>query len=219
MPTLLLVDDHSVIRKGMRIIIENLLAHVKIDEADDGDSAFEKIKRNNYDLVILDVNMPNTDSFGLVTNILALKPDMKILMFSMNDEEVYAKRYLKMGVMGYLKKDEPEAEIRKAITSVLNNKKYMSPRLSQIIIEDLHSNNKTENPFDNLSPREFEIAQHLTRGESLAEICNKLTLHPSTVGTHKARIFEKLNCKNIIDLNSLAKIHNIIFLVVLYIYI
>ncbi|HUS03673.1 MAG TPA: response regulator transcription factor [Chitinophagaceae bacterium] len=212
MPNLLLVDDHSVIRKGMKIIIENFLPHVTIDEADDGDSAFEKIKGNNYDLVILDVNMPNTDSLGLVTNILALKPGMKILMFSMNDEEVYAKRYLKMGVMGYVKKDEPEAEIRKAITSVLNNKKYISPRLSQIMIEDLHGNNNAENPFDNLSPREFEIVQHLIRGESLAEICNKLTLHSSTVGTHKARIFEKLKCKNIIDLNSLAKVHNIISL-------
>jgi two-component system, NarL family, invasion response regulator UvrY len=212
MPNLLLADDHSVIRTGMKMIIENFLPHVTIDEADDGDSAFKKIKANNYDLVILDVNMPNTDSLGLVTNILALKPGMKILMFSMNDEEVYAKRYLKMGVMGYVKKDEPEAEIKKAITSVLNNKKYISPRLSQIMIEDLHSNNTAENPFDNLSPREFEIAQHLIRGESLAEICSKLTLHSSTVGTHKARIFDKLKCKNVIDLNSLAKVHNIISL-------
>ena len=210
MPHLLLVDDHSVIRRGMKIIIENFLPHVTIDEADDGDSAYKKIKENNYDLVILDVNMPNTDSFGLVTNILALKPAMKILMFSMNDEEVYAKRYLKMGVMGYIKKDEPEAEIKKAITTVLSNKKYISPKLSQIMIEELHSNKNAENPFDNLSPREFEIARHLIHGESLADICNKLTLHSSTVGTHKARIFEKLKCKNIIDLNALAKTHNII---------
>jgi YesN/AraC family two-component response regulator len=72
----------------------------KIDEADDGDSSFEKIKKNNYDLLILDVNMPKTDSFVLVSNILALKPEMKILIFSMNDEEVYARRYLKNGCNG-----------------------------------------------------------------------------------------------------------------------
>ena len=210
MTNLLLVDDHSVIRRGMKIIIENFLPHCTIDEADDGDSAFKKIKANNYDLLILDVNMPNTDSFGLVSNILAFKPAAKILMFSMNNEEVYAKRYLKMGVMGYIKKDASEGEIKKAITAVLDNKKYISPTLSQIMIEELHSNNNAENPFDNLSPREFEIVQHLIRGESLAEICNKLTLHSSTVGTHKARIFEKLKCNNIIDINALAKIHNII---------
>ena len=209
MAKLLLADDHFIIRTGLKLIIENFMPHSKIDEADDGDSSFEKIKKNNYDLLILDVNMPNTDSFVLVSNILALKPEMKILMFSMNDEEVYARRYLKMGVMGYIKKDEHVDEIKKAITTVLNNKKYISPGLSQILIEDLHSNNP-ENPFDSLSPREFEIVQHLIRGESVAEICQKLTLHSSTVGTHKARIFEKLKCSNIIDLNSLAKVHNII---------
>ena len=178
MTNLLLADDHSVIRTGMKIIIKNFLPHSNIDEAHDGDSAFEKIKHNDYDLLILDVNMPNTDSFRLVSNILALKAKMKILMFSINDEEVYAKRYLKMGVMGYIKKDEPKAEIKKAITIVLNNKKYISPSLSQILIEDLHSNNY-ENPFDGLSPREFEIVRHLIRGESVSAICQKLNLHPS----------------------------------------
>ena len=208
MATLLIADDHFIIRTGLKLIIENFMPHSKIDEAHDGDSAFEKIKENNYDLLILDITMPNTDSFGLIRKILALKPGMKILMFSMSDEEVYAKRYLKMGVMGYLKKDEPEAEIKKAISTVLNNKKYVSPVLSQILIEDLHSNNP-ENPFDRLSPREFEIVRHLIRGESVAEICQKLTLHSSTVGTHKARIFEKLKYSNIIDLHALAKVHNI----------
>jgi two-component system invasion response regulator UvrY len=209
MATLLIADDHFIIRTGLRLIIENFIPQSKIEEADDGASCFEKIKKNNYDLLILDVNMPNTDSFGLVSNILALKPEMKILMFSMNDEEVYGKRFLKMGVMGYIKKDEHADEIKKAITTVLNNKKYISPGLSQILIEELHNNNP-ENPFDSLSPREFEIVQHLIRGESVTEICQKLTLHSSTVGTHKARIFEKLKCSNIIDLNALAKVHNII---------
>lgn len=209
MPKLLLADDHFIIRTGLKLVIENFMPNCKIDEAEDGDSSFEKIKKNSYDLLILDVNMPNTDSFVLVSNILALKPEMKILMFSMNDEEVYARRYLKMGVMGYIKKDEHVDEIKKAITTVLNNKKYISNSLSQILIEDLHNNNP-ENPFESLSLREFEIVRHLIRGESVAEICQKLTLHSSTVGTHKARIFEKLKCSNIIDLNLLAKVHNII---------
>ena len=114
-----------------------------------------------------------------------------------------------MGAKGYLKKDEPEAEIKRAIKTVLNNKKYISPGLSQILIEDLNSKNP-ENPFNSLSPREFEIFQHLVHGHSVAEICQKLTLHSSTVGTHKARIFEKLKCSNIIDLNLLAKAYNVI---------
>ena len=209
MTNLLIADDHFIIRTGLKLIIENFMSRCRIDEADDGNSAFEKIKKKNYDLLILDVNMPHTDSFMLVSNILALKPGTKILMFSMNDEEVYARRYLKMGVMGYIKKDEHLEEIKKAIITILNNKKYISPGLNRIFIEDLNSKN-SENPFDSLSPREFEIVQHLIRGEPVAEICKKLTLHSSTVGTHKARIFEKLRCSNIIDLNLLAKVHNII---------
>jgi DNA-binding NarL/FixJ family response regulator len=191
------------------MIIDNFLPHCNIHEAEDGNSAFEKIKQNDYDLQMLDVNMPNTDSFGLISNILALKPGSKILMFSMNSEEIYAKRYLKMGAMGYLRKDASNDEIKKAITTVLNNKRYMSAELSERLLNDMRGNDNSENPFNNLSPREFEIVQHLIRGESLADLCSKLTLHSSTISNHKARIFEKLKCKNIIDLNTLAKIHNV----------
>lgn len=210
MTNILLTDDHSVIRTGLRLILETIIPHCLIDEAYDGDSAFKNIKEKDYDLVILDVNMPNTDSFGLIENILALRSGLRILMFSMNDEEIYAKRYLKLGAMGYIKKDEGEAEIKKAVLSVLSNKRYVSPKLSQLLIDDLHKGNQKENPFENLSPREFEIAQHLMRGESPLAICNKLSLHSSTVGTFKARIFEKLKCKNIIELNTLAKVHNVL---------
>ena len=210
MANLLLVDDHAIIRTGLKMIIETFLEDTNIDEAEDGDSAFEKIKNKDYDLLILDVNMPNTDSFGLISNILSYKSDAKILMFSMNSEEIYAKRYLKMGAMGYVRKDAPEAEIRKAITTVLDNKRYLSAEMSEKLLNDLGADTVNQNPFEKLSPREFEIVQHLVRGESLAEICQKLTLHSSTVGTHKARIFEKLNCNNIIDLSAMAKAHNVI---------
>ncbi|MEO6813917.1 MAG: response regulator transcription factor [Ginsengibacter sp.] len=210
MPNILLVDDHSILRTGLKIVIENFLAHCKIDEANDGDSAFQKIKHNEYDLIIMDVNMPNTDSFGLIGTILSFKATIKIIMFSMNAEDIYAKRFLKMGAMGYLRKDASEIEIKKAISTVLNNKRYVSPELSEKILIDLRANSNSENPFDKLSLREFEILQHLARGESVAEISQKLFLHTSTVGTHKARIFDKLHCHNIIDLSKLAKVYNVI---------
>jgi two-component system invasion response regulator UvrY len=211
MPDILLVDDHSIVTIGLKQVIESFLAHSKIDTANDADSAFQKIKNHNYDLIMMDINMPNTDSFGMIDNILSLKPDTKIIMFTMNAEEIYAKRYFKMGAMGYLRKDAPIDEIKKAIDNVLNSKRYMSPELSEKLLIDLHSNRNTENPFDKLSPREFEIVQHLADGDSVSEISRKLNLHTSTIGTHKARIFEKLQCHNIIELNNLAKVNNIIF--------
>ncbi len=115
MADILLVDDHSIVRTGLKLLIQDFLPHSNIDEAHNGDSALKKIKQNDYDLVVMDVNMPETDSFGTLQTILTLKPSTKIIMFSMNAEEVYAKRYLKMGAMGYLRKDAPNNEIEKAI--------------------------------------------------------------------------------------------------------
>jgi DNA-binding NarL/FixJ family response regulator len=210
MQKILLADDHVIIRSGIKMMIENFLPHSKIDEAGDGNEAFEKIKANEYDLIILDVNMPNTDSFGLISNILAVKPDAKILMFSMNSEEMYAKRYLKMGALGYIRKDKEESEIKKAIMSVMNNTRYLSKEMNDKILKDYFTDKADTNPFDKLSPREFEIVQQLIRGNSLSDICGDLKLQSSTVGTYKARIFEKLGCTNLIDLSDLARLHNII---------
>lgn len=208
---ILLADDHVIIRAGLKIYIKNIIPHSDIDEAYDGDSTFEQIKQNDYALIILDINMPATDSFGLVSNILAIKPDSKILMFSMNSEEIYAKKYLGLGALGYISKDASSDEIRLAINNVMNNKRYISPSLTQKLATSVLSKRPdTQNPFDLLSPRELEIARHLMKGESVSQIGTYLNLHTSTVGTHKARIFEKLKCKNVIGINELARVHNFI---------
>jgi two-component system, NarL family, invasion response regulator UvrY len=207
---ILLVDDHPIIIDGLKLVIKNFIAHCKIDMANDGDTAFEKIKHNNYDLIIMDVSLPNTDSFNTVSNILAIKPGSKILMFSMNPEEMFAKRYLRMGAIGYISKDAPLNEIKNAIESVLQNNRYISPGLKEKLAMDVLDNNNQENQFDKLSPREFEIVQHLVHGDSVSQISKILNLHTSTIGTHKARIFEKLHCHNIVELTTMAKVHNII---------
>lgn len=209
MKNILLADDHAIIRTGLKIYIETIIPFSIIDEAPDGDIAFEKIKKKDYDLLIIDVNMPGTDSFGLISNIMTIKPSSKILMISMHAEEIYAKKYLRLGAKGYISKDAPEAEIKTAIDTVLNDKRYISASLSQALAEEALGN-KAPNPFDSLSPQEFKIIQHIIKGESVGEISQKLNLHTSTIGTHKARIFKKLNCKNIVDIYALAKVYHVI---------
>lgn len=211
MPHILIVDDHLVITTGLKIVIGNFLANSTIDIANDGDVAFEKIKRRNYDLIIMDISLPNTDSFNIVSNILAIKPTSKILMFSMSPEEMFAKRYLKIGALGYISKDAPLHEIRNAIESALKNKRYLSPELQEKLAIESITDKHHENRFDKLSPREFEIVQHLVHGDSVSEISRKLHLHTSTIGTHKAKIFEKLKCENIVELVTMAKVHNLIY--------
>jgi two-component system invasion response regulator UvrY len=128
----------------------------------------------------------------------------------MNSEVIFAKRYLKMGAMGYISKDAPLSEIIKAIENILHEGSYLSNNMKEKLAMDELEGNNNENQFENLSPREFEIAQHLVQGESVSAISKKLNLHTSTIGTHKARIFEKLKCQNIIELVMLAKMNNII---------
>ena len=206
---ILLADDHEIVRGGLKLFIKTFFAHAVIDDAWDGDSTLEKVKANDYQLIILDVNMPGTDSFELIHGIISSKPDANILIFSMNPEDTYAKRYLQAGAKGYVSKGSSTTELGNAINTVLKNKRYISPSLSQAIAGEI-SGERTMNPFDTLSSREFEIAQHLIKGEGVSEIRNMLHLKASTVSTYKARIFEKLKCKNPIELNQLARVYNII---------
>jgi len=211
MPEILLVDDHSIVRKGLRLLIQDYIPQTNIDEAFDGTSALENIKQKNYDLVMMDINMPGTDSFVTLETVLAIRPGLKVLIFSMNSEEVFAKRFLKIGAKGYLRKDSNNSEIQKAIEVVLNGKTYISPELSQKLVAGMRSKSQPENPFDKLSSREFEIVQHMAQGNSVSEMAKKLNIHTSTVGTYKSRIFEKLQVQNLVELLSLAKAYDLIF--------
>ena len=209
MINILLADDHTITRKGLKIFTTDYVDHSVVDEAWDSDSVLNKISRKNYELIILDINMPNTDSIGLVSNIIATRPDSNILMLSMNAEEVYGKKFLMIGAKGYISKTASEKELKKAIKCVLNGKRYTSNALRKFLFkESIYK--KSGSPFDKLSTREFEITGHLVRGESSGEICRTLSVHTSTLGTHKARIFEKLGCKNVIELNQLARIYNLV---------
>jgi len=209
MNRILLADDHEVMRAGLKVFITGFIQFAVIDEAWDRDSVIEKVKQHDYQLMILDVYMPATDSFGLVSNILDIRPDAKILMFSMNPEDLYAKRYLQLGAKGYIAKTASSAELAEAINAVFNNNRYISPALRQQIADEAIGNKAATNPFEKLSPRELDIAMRFMRGDSTTSISEALRLKTSTIATFKARILEKLNCKNMIEANRLARIYKI----------
>jgi len=209
MNKILVVDDHSIVRIGLSNIIKNFLSNYEVEEAIDGDSAIEIIKINKFKLIILDMNMPNTDFYNLLHIIKVISPDSKILLFTMNSEFVFAKKFLKLGIDGFLSKGSEQVEIKDAINSVLNNSKYISPDLKEYFTNEIIDGIK-DNPINALTDRELEIALHLVKGVSLTEICNLLHLKQSTVATHKSRILEKCNSKNLIELFELFKFNNII---------
>jgi two-component system invasion response regulator UvrY len=208
MKKFLLVDDHVVVRSGMQGILSKFFDPCQIDHAENGETATEHLKKNAYDLIMMDIKMPETDTLGLMDYIRTRYPEAKVLILSMNAENVYGKRFLKAGAKGFISKEAPMEELTKAIGLVLNGRKYISESLAQSMAEQYVSNNSL-NPFDRLSGREFEIVYLLLAGQTISDIAKSLSVHVSTVGTHKTRIFDKLDVSNILELKALADMFKI----------
>ena len=203
----MLIDDHEIVRSGIKTLLSDIYKESLIDEANNGASALENISSNSYDLAMLDIKMPNTDTLALMETIRTQFPDLKVLVFSMSPENLYAQRYLKAGARGFLSKDSSMDEIHRAIEQILSGKKYISDNLVEVLASTV-GKSPDENKFNLLSPREFEIATLLLAGQTISQISKDLQLGVSTVGTHKARIFEKLNVTNLLELKEMADHYN-----------
>ncbi|GAB3252926.1 UvrY/SirA/GacA family response regulator transcription factor [Larkinella harenae] len=206
---ILLVDDHSIVRSGIRLLLKEQYGAIQVDEAKNGSTAFSKIMDNSYHLVIMDINMPNTDTFSLLQNIRAMVPELPIMIFTIMTEYAFAKRYLQLGIKGYISKQAEDAEILKTVHTILYGKTVVCPELMEQMADDNHFN-KEKDPFGLLSNRELEIAYHLVKGKSVSHIADTLNIHTSTVGTHKARIFNKLKVDNVVVMKDLATYYRLI---------
>lgn len=204
MKKILLADDHAIVRSGIKSIIEDNLGPVEIDEAGTESTIISSLKRKTYDLIILDIGIPNADFSHLITWIGVNSPNTRILIFSMHPDEIYGIRCLQLGAKGYVRKTESNEEIITAIRKILNGEKYISRLLSEILSIPA-GREKLNNPFNSLSLREMEIVKHLNEGLSLPEICEVLNIQYSTANTFKRRIFEKLGVDSVLSLTRLMK--------------
>ena len=207
MKKFLLADDHHIVRAGLSLIINDEFLNVEIDECSNGDCVWEKIQHKAYDLVILDISMPAMDSPRLLKNIFTLRPDQKVMIFTMNNPAIYAKKYLAMGVKGFINKEAEPSEVRLGIVNILNNKRYLGSDMNHLLnLED--TNKQVSSPFDNLSVRELEIMNHLVEGKNVSEIADILSLHISTISTHKANVMQKLDVSNVVELIKTVQLFN-----------
>lgn len=210
MKNFLLIDDHEIVRSGVKTVLQELFKPCEIFEASNEKEALDQLKTRKYDLIIMDVQMPDTDSAGLLKNIKIKTPEVKVLVFSMSAENLYAKRFMKLGAMGFVTKNSGLSELIKAINLALNNRKYISESFAEILAGEV-GDEKSSNPFESLSSREFEIVSLIIHGKSLNEISDLLSIHSSTVSTHKSRLLEKLGVKNLPELLELARAFNLNF--------
>lgn len=202
----LIVDDHEMTRFGVRLLLTKHFSFDQIDEAANGDDTWELARTKRYDLIILDMNMPGTDANQLIDNVIRVAPSAKVLVFSMNKEEVFAKKLLAQGVKGYIEKSADKEELLTAINTVLSGHVYLSPDLKQGIISS-RKEAVINNPFNALSNKELEVMSHIIKGYGITYTATLMNLSNSTVATHKARILSKLGLQNIYELIDLARLH------------
>ncbi|WP_118972953.1 response regulator [Taibaiella koreensis] len=208
MKRILLADDHEIVRFGLRIMLGDAFPGYIIDEAFDGESVLSRMKHNNYDLLLLDMVMPDTDSNALLQQLRNVHSQTKVLILSVNDEAFFGTRAIELGAKGYLKKDASKEEIRQAIDTVMAGKKYVSSKLADALVQNVLGE-KTANPIERLSSREFQVAMYIIQDFSQREISEMLNIQYGTVNTMKQRIYEKLNIKQRRELIELAAAHGL----------
>lgn len=209
MKNILIADDHSLIRTGLRMVLGNMAIKADISEAWDAKTVMERLKEKSFDLILLDIQMPATDPVVLMHWIQNFHPDTRILIVSQNPENIYGKRYLQLGADGFISKTAPDEEMAKAVIKVLNGNRYVSEELSQSMLHTI-INGTQANPFDQLSQREFQVMICLAKGYSMNEVCEMLQIQYSTAHTHKRRAFEKLNIEDNKGLAQLAGAYDLL---------
>lgn len=200
---ILLADDHTVMRRGLRLLLDSQPEFTVVAEASDGREAVERAEAVQPDVAVVDIAMPNLSGIEAAQRIASALPDVAIVILSMHSDEGYVLRALKVGAKGYLLKDSAEGDLIEAIKAVYRGKTFFSPEISKMLVEDYIREIRTrgvEDSYDLLTPREREILQLLAERKSNKEIAQALNLSLYTVETHRRNLQEKLNLHSLAEL-------------------
>jgi two-component system, NarL family, invasion response regulator UvrY len=195
MVRILIADDHSIVRQGLKQIIADTPDMTMADEAENGHELIAKIETGKYDVAVVDISMPDSHILDLLKQIRQIRPRLPVLILSMHPENQYGVRVMKAGAAGYLTKESAPTELINAIRTVAGGKKYISPTLAEKLIFALNNHNK-KLPHETLSNREFQVFTSLAEGKAAKEIAAELYLSDKTISTYRSRILTKMQFKN-----------------------
>lgn len=196
---ILITDDHPVVRRGIRQILEDDERIDFINEAADGRDLIEKMMENEYDVILLDISLPGRSGLDMISQIKKLNPKTAILILSIHSEELYALKALKYGASGYLTKSSAPEELLSAIYKVSRGERYISSTLAEKLAENLFSDGDKP-PHLFLSAREMEVLELLASGKTVNQVAKELSLSSKTISTYRTRLLQKLNLKTTADL-------------------
>jgi two-component system invasion response regulator UvrY len=191
---ILIADDHAVVRRGVLQILAEAPEMVA-DEASTGRDVLQAVRQDDFDVVLLDIALPDVSGLEVLKQLRSFKPDLQVLILSMYPEKQYAVRALKAGAAGYLTKESAPNELIAAIRQVSQGRKYVSQSLAEALAAELGGEIEKE-PHENLSDREYQVMCLLAAGKTVSEIAAELSLSTKTVSTYRLRILEKLNLRN-----------------------
>jgi two-component system, NarL family, invasion response regulator UvrY len=203
MRSVLLVDDHSIVRSGLKNLIELELDLKVTGEAASGIEALKLVRANKYDVMVLDISMPDKNGVDTLHDLKHIAPNLPVLILSGYSEAQYALNLIRSGCKGYLSKDADSDEIIKAIKTIANGKRYISAELADLMSEQL-SHPSDKQLHETLSNREFQVFFKLAGGLSPTEIADELNISTKTVSTYRSRILEKMSLKTNADLTYYA---------------
>ncbi len=203
MINILIVDDHAVVRAGLRQIIAGVSDMVVADEAGGAIDALAKIRKKEYSIVVLDIAMPGKSGLDVLKEIRIEHPKLPVLMLSMYPEDQYAVRALRSGASGYMTKDRAPEEMVTAIRAVAAGRKYISSDLAERLAFNLDADMKKE-PHEILSDREYQVLCMIASGKTISDIADQLSLSVKTISTYRSRILEKMQLKNNAELTNYA---------------
>lgn len=203
MRKILLIDDHEVVRSGVRRILDQPPGESEFGEASTPSEAMDCVRQQAWDIVVLDLSLGGRDGLEVLKEIKKLRPRQPVLILSMHAEELFARRALKAGASGYITKNTPRAELMEAVEKVRRGGTYVSPALAEILAFDLRG--PTEgSAHESLSNREFEVLRLIASGKTVGEVAELLHLSVGTISTYRSRILEKMSLKTNAELTYYA---------------
>lgn len=202
MQRVLLVDDHTVVRRGVRAIVEDNLPGIELAEAGNGDEALRALDEK-FDAVVLDLSMPGRDGFDLLAEIKHRHPKLPVLIMSLHGEEQFALRALRAGASGYLTKSSAPEQLVTALTKILRGGRYVSEMLAERLAADVGAP-VAESPHERLSDREFDVMRGIASGRTVSEIAAQMHLSVKTVSTYRTRLLEKMRMSTNAELTRYA---------------
>ena len=209
MTRVLIVDDHEVVRRGLRQVLAEALPSARFEEADSSEAALGAIAGTAWDLVLLDVNIPGRSGLEVLEDAKRLRPSMPVLVVSAYPEEEFAVRCIRLGAAGYLTKNTASAELVAAARKVLAGGKYVTARLAERLM-DVLGGDAAAAPHEALSSRELQVLRLVASGRTSKEIAAELHLSEKTIATYRARISEKLGLSTIVELTRYALQHGLV---------